>query len=130
MCCLGTFAEHAVVPERSVTKVPDELPLKLVALLGCGVLTGFGAAVNTAAIQPGDSVAVIGCGGVGLNVIQGARVSGAGEIIAVDRVPLKLEMAKQFGATRMISAVDGDPVASVFDATSGQGVDHAFEVIG
>ena len=130
MACLGTFAERAVVPVSSVVKVPDRLPLKLVALLGCGVMTGFGAAVNTADINSGDSVVVLGCGGVGLNTIQGARLAGAGEIIAVDVVPLKLEMAQAFGATRVVEATEADPVAAVLALTEGRGVDHAFEVIG
>jgi len=91
-------------------KIPDDVDMKVAALIGCGVLTGVGAALNTADIKKGDTVAVIGCGGVGLNVIQGARIKGAGEIIAIDMNETKLQMAKDFGATATINASQGDPV--------------------
>jgi S-(hydroxymethyl)glutathione dehydrogenase/alcohol dehydrogenase len=104
--------------------------MKVAALIGCGVLTGVGAAMNTADIKEGDTVAVLGCGGVGLNVIQGARIKKAGRIIAIDMAPAKLEMAKQFGATDVVNAADGDPVAAVQALTEGRGADVAFEVIG
>jgi S-(hydroxymethyl)glutathione dehydrogenase/alcohol dehydrogenase len=94
------------------------------------VLTGVGAALNTANIHRGDTVAVIGCGGVGLNVIQGAKIAGADEIIAIDMLSNKLDMAKQFGATTLVNAGDGDPVARVMELTEQRGVDVAFEVIG
>jgi S-(hydroxymethyl)glutathione dehydrogenase/alcohol dehydrogenase len=113
-----------------MVKIPDDVPLDVAALIGCGVLTGVGAALNTANIQPGDSVAVIGCGGVGLNVIQGAKIAGAANIIAVDMLPSKLEMAKEFGATHTVNAGEGDPVAGVMAASEGRGADVAFEVIG
>jgi Zn-dependent alcohol dehydrogenase len=100
------------------------------ALIGCGVLTGFGAAVNTADIRAGDTVAVIGCGGVGLNVIQGARHAGAERVIAIDMVPFKLDLAKQFGATDIVDASEGDPVSKVMEMTDQRGADVAFEVIG
>ncbi|MCB1029734.1 MAG: Zn-dependent alcohol dehydrogenase [Acidimicrobiales bacterium] len=129
MACLGTFGPYAIVPEISTVKIPDEVPLDIAALIGCGVLTGVGAALNTANIEPGDTVAVIGCGGVGLNVIQGARIAGATTIIAVDMVDSKLEMAKEFGATHAINASQGDPVAQVM-AINARGVDVSFEVIG
>ena len=129
MACLGTYGDHAVVPEISTVKIPDDVPLHVAALIGCGVLTGFGAALNTASIQPGDTVAVIGCGGVGLNVIQGARIAGAGRIIAIDKFASKLAMAEQFGATDTVNPDDGDAVAQVLGLT-GTGVHSAFEVIG
>jgi NDMA-dependent alcohol dehydrogenase len=130
MACSGTFSELAVIPAIGAVKIPEDIPFDIAALIGCGVLTGAGAALNTADIHQGDTVAVIGCGGVGLNVIQGARIAGAGEIIAIDILPNKLEMAKEFGATAVIDAGDGDPVTDVMDMTGGRGVDVAFEVIG
>ncbi len=129
MAALGTFGTHAIVPAMSTVKIPNDVPLKVAALIGCGVLTGVGAALNTAEIREGDTVAVIGCGGVGLNVIQGARIAGAGEIIAIDMFESKLEMAKEFGATKLIKADEGDPVGEVM-ASNGRGADVAFEVIG
>jgi S-(hydroxymethyl)glutathione dehydrogenase/alcohol dehydrogenase len=125
---IGGFAEEMVVHYRSVVKAPPELPPAAAALLGCGVLTGVGAALNTAKVAPGSSVAIIGCGGVGLNVIQGARIAGASEIIAVDLSPAKLALARELGATAGVVA-GPDAVAAVRDLTRG-GVDFAFEVIG
>ena len=130
MACLGTYGPEAIVPEISLVKIPDDVPLDVAALIGCGVLTGVGAALNTADISEGDTVAVIGCGGVGLNVIQGARIAGAGKIIAVDMFESKLEMAKEFGATHTVKADDGDPVAAVMGLNDGRGADVTFEVIG
>jgi NDMA-dependent alcohol dehydrogenase len=130
MAMCGTFAEEAILPEISAVKVPDDIPIKIAALISCGVLTGVGAALNTASIRKGDSVAVLGCGGVGLNVIQGARIAGAGEIIAVDTFDSKLEMAKEFGATKTVNASDGNAVAKVKELTEGRGADVSFEVIG
>ena len=130
MAMCGTFGNYAIVPEISMVKIDDDVDLKLAALIGCGVLTGVGAALNTADIRPGDSVAVIGCGGVGLNVIQGAKIAGAEKIIAVDMFDSKLDMAKEFGATDVVKADDGDPVANVTALNGGRGVDVAFEVIG
>ena len=130
MACSGTFSEQAVIPAIGAVKIPDDIPLEIGALIGCGVLTGVGAALNTANVQEGDTVAVVGCGGVGLNVIQGARIAGAAEIIAVDMLPNKLEMAKEFGATTLVNASDGDPSGKVMELTEQRGVDVAFEVIG
>jgi Zn-dependent alcohol dehydrogenase len=130
MACLGTYAERVIVPVQSAVPIPPTAPLKLAALLGCGVMTGFGAALNTASIRPGDTVAVLGCGGVGLNTVQGARVCGAKEVIAIDVVGSKLGLAERFGATSLVNATDTDPVEAVRDLTRGRGVDHAFEVIG
>ena len=125
---LGGFAEQTLVHHSAVAVMPRELPLECAAVIGCGVVTGVGAALNTARVRPGQSVAVVGCGGVGLNVIQGARIAGADVIVAVDRLPAKLALARQFGATHGVLA-DGGAVAQVL-ALSGGGVDHAFEAIG
>src|SRR5436190_17684017 len=130
MAASGTFSEVSVIPESGAVKIPDDVDMKVAALIGCGVLTGVGAAMNTADIKKGDAVAVIGCGGVGLNVIQGARIKGAGEIIAIDMNETKLQMAKEFGATATINASQGDPVSAVMAATGQRGADVAFEVIG
>jgi Zn-dependent alcohol dehydrogenase len=130
MSGLGTFSEALVCPEISTVKIDTDVPFTSAALIGCGVLTGFGAAANTATIRKGDTVAVIGCGGVGLNVIQGARWKGAERIIAVDRFDSKLELGEQFGATDKVNAGAGDPVAQVQALTDGRGVDVSFEVIG
>ncbi|MEO6627835.1 MAG: zinc-binding dehydrogenase, partial [Aquihabitans sp.] len=131
MACLGTYGPYAIVPEISTVKIPKDIPLDIAALIGCGVLTGVGAALNTADIAPGDTVAVIGCGGVGLNVIQGARIAGATRIIAVDTFDSKLEMAKEFGATDIVKVEEGvDPVGAIMAAADGRGPDVTFEVIG
>ena len=126
---LGGFAEMLLVHERAVTKIPEEMPLDRAALLGCAVITGMGGVLNTARVQPGQSVAVIGCGGVGLNAVQGARYAGAAQIIAVDKVAAKLEKARELGATHTVDAGAVDPVEAVRDLTAG-GVDHAIEVVG
>jgi Zn-dependent alcohol dehydrogenase len=130
MASSGTFSEEAIIPAMSAVKIGDDVPLTIAALVGCGVLTGAGAALNTADIRRGDTVAVIGCGGVGLNVIQGARIAGAEEIIAVDMVPAKLDMAKSFGATTTVDASQGDAVGQVMELTKQRGADVVFEVIG
>ncbi|HSL59425.1 MAG TPA: Zn-dependent alcohol dehydrogenase [Acidimicrobiales bacterium] len=132
MAMCGTYSDETIVPAISAVKIGDDVPLKVAALIGCGVLTGVGAARNTADLRPGDSVAVIGCGGVGLNVIQGARIEGASTIIAIDMFDSKLEMAKEFGATHTINASEGADVvqAKVMELTGGRGADATFEVIG
>jgi Zn-dependent alcohol dehydrogenase len=130
MSASGTFAEMSVVPAVSAIKVDPDLDLKVAALIGCGVLTGVGAALNTAHIAAGDTVAVVGCGGVGLNVIQGAAIAGAESIIAVDVNPAKLDMARAFGATEVVDAGGRDPVSGVMELTTQRGADVAFEVIG
>jgi S-(hydroxymethyl)glutathione dehydrogenase/alcohol dehydrogenase len=130
MACTGTFSEEVVIPAIGAVKIPDDIPLEIAALIGCGVLTGAGAALNTADIRPGDTVAVVGCGGVGLNVIQGAKIAGAERIIAVDMIENKLKLAEQFGATDLVDASQGDAVAAVLELTEGRGADVAFEVIG
>jgi len=126
---LGSFAELMLVHERAVVRVTPEIPLDRAALIGCGVTTGLGAVFNTARVAPGATVAVIGCGGIGLNCVQGARLAGAARIIAVDRLDSKLEMALDFGATDVVDASAGDPAAAIVEMTGG-GVEHAFEAIG
>jgi len=126
---LSGFAEQMLLHENAVVKIRDGMPLEQAALIGCGVTTGVGAALNTAQIAPGSSVAVIGCGGVGLSALQGARIAGAGQLIAVDTMPWKLELARKLGASDVVNAADGDPAAAVRELTSG-GVETAFECIG
>jgi len=126
----ATFGERTVVPERACVQIDPEFPLELAALVGCGVVTGVGAVLNSARVEPGASVAVVGCGGVGLAAIQGARLVGAHPIVAVDRVAAKLAMAKASGATNAVDASATDPVAAVRDATDGRGADYTFEVVG
>nr|ELR5214889.1 Zn-dependent alcohol dehydrogenase [Providencia rettgeri] len=125
----AAFAEFTLVHENQLAKVPKELPFPQASVLGCGCVTGAGAAINTAAIRPGDTVAVIGVGGVGLNIISGARLAGATRIIAIDTQPAKEELARRFGATDFVLAGDGDHVETVRTMTNG-GVLHAFEVVG
>lgn len=131
----ATFAEQTLVPERSVVPVDSSIPMELLALVGCALGTGTGAVWNTARVEAGSSVAVVGCGGVGLAVVQAARLAGASEIVAVDKVASKLDAARAFGATTVIDASvleasGGDTVAAVREATSGRGPDYAFEVVG
>jgi NDMA-dependent alcohol dehydrogenase len=130
MAAAGTFSEETIIPAIGAVKIENDIPIDAAALIGCGVLTGFGAAVNTASIRKGDTVAVIGCGGVGLNVIQGAKHAGAERIIAIDMVPGKLQRAEKFGATTLVNASDGNPVSEVMELSGGRGADVAFEVIG
>jgi len=130
MTGLGTFAEMMTVQRMSVVKVDTDLPDEQLALIGCGVTTGVGAALNTARVQPGSIVAVIGCGGVGQAVIQGARIAGAARIIAIDPVALKREHAMQHGATDVVDPTDADPVEAVRALSGGRGADYSFEVIG
>ena len=130
MAASGTFAELTVVPETGVVRLPDDLDLKLAALLGCSVLTGVGAVLNTARVMAGDTVAVVGCGGVGLNVVQGARIAGAARIIAVDTNPAKLALAASFGATDAVDASSVEAVSGVMQLTEQRGADVAFEVVG
>ena len=126
---LASFAEYMLTHERSLVKIRPDMPLDRAALIGCGVTTGLGAALKTARVEPGSSVAVIGCGGVGLAALQGSRIAGAGRIFAVDNQSWKLELARGLGATDTVDANDGDPVAQVVERTGG-GVDYAFECIG
>lgn len=126
---LATFAEYAVVHERSCVKVREDAPLDVVCLLGCGTSTGIGSAINIAGVKPGESIVVWGTGGVGLAAIMGAKLAGAGKIIAVDMLDRKLQKAKELGADCLVNASDGDPVAKVFELTGG-GADSALECIG
>lgn len=126
---LGAFAEMVLVHERTLVKLPLDMPLDKASLLGCAGITGLGAVRHTAAVRSCDTVAVIGCGGVGLNAVQGARLVGASRIIAVDRIPGKLELARKFGATDTVNSAEVDPVEAVRELTGG-GVDHAIEVVG
>ncbi len=127
---IGSFAEKMLLHENSLVKIADDLPLDKAALVGCGVLTGAGAAMRTAHVEPGQTVAVFGCGGVGLSAVQGARIAGARQIIAVDQFDSKLEMAKGVGATHTVNASQEDAVKAVRGLTGGAGVDHAIEAVG
>ncbi len=128
MAATGTFAEEAIVHRSSAIAIPKDIPLDVAALVGCGVTTGVGAALNTAKVAKGSTVVVIGCGGVGMNVIQGAKIAGASAIVAVDRYEHKAEEAKRFGATHATASEGLDAVKS--ELTGGNGFDYAFEVIG
>jgi S-(hydroxymethyl)glutathione dehydrogenase / alcohol dehydrogenase len=129
LCAVASFAEHAVIPAGAAIRVPDDVPLDVVCLIGCGVTTGAGAALNTAAVRPGSSVAVIGCGGVGLSIIQGSRIAGATTIIAIDPVAEKRELARSLGATHAIDPKSEDVLRTVRKITK-LGVHYAFEAIG
>ncbi len=130
MVGLASMAEYTVVGERACVKIPDEVPLTSACLVGCGVMTGVGAAIYTANVESGSTCVVIGCGGVGLNVLQGCVIAGAATIIAVDLLDSKLEAAKRFGATHTINPSRQDVVKTVRSLTEGRGADYAFEVIG
>jgi len=129
MAQLGSFAEQMLVPENALVKVREEIPLDRAALIGCGVTTGLGAALNTARVEAGSKCVVIGAGGVGLSILQGCRIAGASQIIVVDTQPWKLELAKQMGATHAVDAGSDDPVMAVHEITHG-GAHYAFEAIG
>ncbi|MBW2244934.1 MAG: Zn-dependent alcohol dehydrogenase [Deltaproteobacteria bacterium] len=126
---LSSYAEQLLVHEHALVKIRKDMPLDRAALIGCGVTTGLGAVFNTARIRVGSTVAVIGCGGIGLSAVQGASIAGASRVIAIDRLPEKLSLASGFGATDLVNASDGDPVAQVKELTGG-GVDYSFEAIG
>jgi len=126
---LSAYAEKMLVHENALVKIDTAMPLDRAALIGCGVTTGVGAALNTARVEPGSTAAVFGAGGVGLAVIQGARIGGARMIIAVDVVDSKLAKAVELGATHTVNASAGDPVKAIRDLTNG-GADYAFEAIG
>jgi S-(hydroxymethyl)glutathione dehydrogenase/alcohol dehydrogenase len=126
---LGAFAERMLVHERTLVKIRPEVPLDIAALVGCGVLTGVGAVLNSAQVEAGTRVVVVGTGGVGLAAIQGATIAGASQIIAIDLLDNKLAMAKRFGATHVINSSQVDPVAAVLELTGG-GVEYAFEAVG
>lgn len=129
-CQISTFAERTLVAEGSIVKIDPDLPLHRACLVGCGVPTGMGAAINRARVRPGSSVVVVGCGGIGMNVIQGARLAGAALIVGVDRLDFKLEQARRFGATHTVNAAREDVPARVRELTNGVGADYTFEAIG
>ncbi|MDV6014138.1 Zn-dependent alcohol dehydrogenase [Haloechinothrix sp. LS1_15] len=125
---LGTFAEEVVVPAAGAIRVDDDVPFEIAALVACGVLTGVGAVLNTAKVEPGSSVAIIGCGGVGISVIQGARIAGASRIVAVDPVAAKRDLALRFGATHTATPEELDELKQ--ELTQGAGFDYAIDVVG
>jgi len=129
MANIGSFSARMLVDERALVKVPASMPPTLAAIVGCAVVTGLGSVFNVARVRPTDTVAIIGCGGVGLNVVQGARIAGAAKVIAVDVSSAKLDLARKLGATDTVDASQTDAVEAV-RALTGEGVDHAFEVIG
>lgn len=124
----GTFAEEIIVPAQAAVKIGDDVPWDIASILGCGVMTGVGAAINAAKVRPGSSVVVFGCGGVGVSIIQGARIAGAAEIVAVDLMEAKREDAKRFGATHAVAPED--LAAAAAEITAGEGFDYGFEAIG
>ena len=126
---LSSFAEYMLVHEHTVAKIREDMPLDRAALIGCGVTTGVGAVIHTARVEAGSTVAVIGCGGVGLSAINGALIAGASRIIAIDMLPSKLELARKFGATDVVNASEVDAVQAVRELTKG-GVHYSFEAIG
>ena len=126
----GVMAEYATVSVENVVKIDPKIPLDRAALVGCAVTTGVGAVFNTAKVEPGSTVAVFGCGGVGLNVIQGAAIAGAERIIAIDTIEAKLGMAKRFGATDTLLATQGEDIAKALKKMTGMGPDYAFECVG
>jgi S-(hydroxymethyl)glutathione dehydrogenase / alcohol dehydrogenase len=128
---VGSFAEYVVADQSQVVKIPANMPMDRAALLACGVITGYGAVVNRAKVEPANSVAVIGVGGVGLNAIQGAAICGAYPIIAVDRLDSKLETSRQFGATHILNTTKvKDPVQAIKEMTAGRGADYVFITVG
>jgi S-(hydroxymethyl)glutathione dehydrogenase/alcohol dehydrogenase len=127
---VSSYAERMLLHENSVVKIDRDLPLDRAALVGCGVLTGVGAALRTSGLSAGQTVAVFGCGGVGLSIVQGARIGGARTIIGVDVVDAKLDTARRVGATHVVNGAKDDPVKAVRALTGGAGVDHAFEAVG
>ena len=126
---LSAFAERMLVHDNALVRIRPDVPLDRVALIGCGVTTGLGAVFNTARVPAGSTVAVIGCGGIGLSVVQGARIAGAARIIAVDTAAWKLDLARRLGATDTVDGATENPVPRVVETTAG-GVDYAFEAIG
>jgi S-(hydroxymethyl)glutathione dehydrogenase/alcohol dehydrogenase len=127
---ISSYAERMLLHENSIVKIDPGLPLDRAALVGCGVLTGVGAALRTSGLEAGQTVAVFGCGGVGLAIVQGARIGGASQIIGIDVFDAKLEMARRLGATHVVNGAKDDPVQAIRALTGGAGVDHAFEAVG
>ena len=129
---VSTFAEYSVVPDASLVKVPEYLPLERLCLLGCGFTTGFGSSTNAIKIKPGETVTIVGCGGLGMAAVQGARISGAGKIIVVDVHEEKLAMAKKFGATHAIQSRGNtdEVIKEIMEITWGIGTDYSIELVG
>jgi Zn-dependent alcohol dehydrogenase len=127
---VSSFGEYTVMPQEGLVKIDPTVPLEKAAIVGCAVMTGVGAVMNTARVEPGSSLVVVGCGGVGLNVIQGGALVGAERIIAIDVLENKLAYARQFGATHTINASRVNAAEAVKEYTDGRGADYAFEVIG
>jgi S-(hydroxymethyl)glutathione dehydrogenase/alcohol dehydrogenase len=130
MSGLGTFAEEMVTHEWSLVAVETDIPAPQLALIGCGVMTGVGAVLNTARVKPGSTVAVIGLGGVGQAVLQGCRIAGAGRVIGIDPVEMKRRTAAELGATDLLDSTAGDVIEEVRELTGGRGADYVFEVVG
>jgi len=126
---LSSFAEQMLIHEHGLVKIREDMPLDRAAVVGCAVMTGVGSVIHTAAVEPGSTVAVIGAGGVGLSCINGAAIAGAGRIIAIDTVASKLDKAREFGATDLVDASEGDVVPRIMEMTAG-GVQYSFEAIG
>jgi len=126
---LSSFAEQMLVHEHAIVKIREDMPLDRASLIGCGVMTGVGAVFRTARVEPGETVAVFGAGGIGLAAVQAARIAGAGRIIAVDMLDSKLEVARQMGATDTVNAADTDAVGTIHEMTGG-GVHKSFEAVG
>ena len=124
---IGAWAEETVVHENAAVRIGDDVPYEIAALVGCAVTTGVGAVVTTAGVEPGATVTVVGCGGVGLSIVQGARVAGASRIVAVDTVPEKRALARELGATDVL---DGSDERAIRALTDGRGTDYAFEAVG
>ena len=129
MCMLGTFSQYGVIHQNSVVKVDDDLPLDKAVLVGCGVPTGWGSAVNTANVSPGDTVAIYGIGGIGINAVQGARYAGAKNVIAIDPLENKREKAMELGATHAFATAE-EAQEAITDMTRGQGADSAILTVG
>jgi S-(hydroxymethyl)glutathione dehydrogenase/alcohol dehydrogenase len=126
---LSSFAEQLLVHENAVVKIADDIPLNIGCLVGCGVITGAGAVINTAKVPAGATVAVFGCGGIGLSAVNGAAIAGADRIIAIDTISSKLDVARTMGATDVINASNVDPVEAIKEMTGG-GVEYSFEAVG
>lgn len=126
----GGFAEYVLMHQNQLVKLPKQVPFPQASLLGCGCVTGAGAVINAGGVTSGDVVVVMGAGGVGLNVVSGARVVGAARIIVVDLQPAKEALARKFGATDFVCAADGDPVAKIREMTGGRGATHSFDAVG
>lgn len=128
--CVGTLAEYTIVPEITAVKIPKDVSFDVAALVGCAVLTGLGSVFNRAHVEPGASVAVIGCGGIGLNVIQAAKFAGATTVIGIDPQGSKRDLAREFGATDVVDASDGGVEEAIAERTEGYGADYVFECVG